>query len=279
MPQPFFSIIIVCLNPGEKLKLTVDSIVAQNFMDYEVIIQDGLSTDAAAVELAAHNTDARIRLYREKDTGIYDAMNRAVEKARGEYLYFLNCGDLFRDEQVLMRVKDCVAEKADGDIYYGNIHEEKTAQTVKSNPHIYIEGPAEPRIDRFACYRHLPCHQACFYRRSLLAERPFSPEYKVMADYEHFLWAILENGASLTYLPLTIARYEGGGYSETKENRKRLTLEHRRIVAYYMTKGEIFYYRLLLTLTLAPLRATLAKNKHTAGIYQGLKKKLYKNHE
>jgi hypothetical protein len=150
-------------------------------------------------------------------------------------------------------------------IFYGNVYEMLTKQTVHANP----------RLDRFACYRHLPCHQACFVRRALLVERPFQTEYQVRADYEHFLWCFLEKKASAHYMPLTIARYEGAGFSESKENRRKMAEEHRKIVSLYMTKAEIFKYRLVMVLTLAPLRRALARNKATAGFYQRMKRRAY----
>ena len=93
-----FSIIVVCLNAGDRLQDTLDSIWKQSYSDYEVIIKDGGSKDGS---LSCVPKKDNVHLYREKDTGIYDAMNQAVRYAHGEYLLFLNTGDLFYDEQVL----------------------------------------------------------------------------------------------------------------------------------------------------------------------------------
>ncbi len=77
------------------------------------------------------------------------------------------------------------------------------------------------------------------------------------------------------YMPVTVVSYEGGGFSETKENRRRSAAEHRHIVRKYMSVGHIFAYRLVLLFTLAPLRTYLASNEKTAAAYQYLKRKLY----
>lgn len=261
-----FSIIVVCLNPGGKLQKTLASIKKQTFMDYEVIIKDGMSFDGAPEAWEQTNTDGRIKIFREKDQGIYDAMNQAVAKVQGKFVYFLNCGDLLRDETVLAQIAGSIENQPErGQIIYGNIFEMTTGQPVTSNP----------RLNRFGCYRNVPCHQACFYQKELLRQHPFVTKYRVRADYEHFLWCALMKKARLTYLPLTIADYEGGGFSETADNRRRSAQEHREIVRQYMSRGELFYYRALLLLTLAPLRTALSRNQGTAAVYNKLKKILY----
>lgn len=87
-----FSIIVVCYNAGEKLEKTIASIRRQTEDDYEIIVQDGLSADGSVERLSAA---ADLRLFRERDEGIYDAMNRAVSHAAGKYLFFLKLWRLF----------------------------------------------------------------------------------------------------------------------------------------------------------------------------------------
>ena len=100
-----FSLIVVALNAGEKLKETVDSVLSQSFGEYEIVVKDGGSKDGSVEALPS---DERICIYVEKDTGIYDAMNQAVAKAQGEYILFLNCGDSFYNERVLERAAECI---------------------------------------------------------------------------------------------------------------------------------------------------------------------------
>lgn len=277
--HPFYSIIVVCLNPGNKLRETLESIEKQSFRDFEVIVKDGGSKDNSleyAKELAAQA--GNIRIVQKKDTGIYDAMNQAAKEAVGRYVYFLNCGDCFYSESVLGRMADFIAAKENANepgIFYGNIFERLTGQQVTSNPH----------IDAFGCYRNVPCHQACFYDRRLLLAHPFETGYQVRADYEQFLWCFfqgsekvssgLKSGVSFYYTELLIVDYEGGGFSETKENRKLSKKEHREITQKYIPKGQLFKFKLIMWVTLAPLRTKLAENEKTAGVYNRLKKLLY----
>lgn len=263
-----FSIIVVCRNAGEKLHRTIESIRRQTEEDYEIIVQDGFSTDGSVEWLAVREAGETLRIFREKDTGIYDAMNRAVAHASGRYFFFLNCGDYFEDETVLARVKSEIA-RVDGEkgphIFYGDIRERATGALVMSNP----------KIDGFACYRNVPCHQACFYDGRLLKKRGFRTCYKVRADYDHFLWCYYRAHASMHYMPVTVASYEGDGFSQMKENKRRSTVEHAHIVRKYMSRGQVFGYGVVMLVTMAPLRTYLAENEATAEFYQKIKRRLY----
>lgn len=273
--KPEFSVLVVCLNPGEKLKKTLDSIRIQTYRNYEVVVKDGLSTDGSLSCIKPEHDAAdklpALRLIEKKDNGIYDAMNQAVLESEGRYIYFLNCGDVFYSENVLADMAELIRRKPSGvGIYYGNIYERLTGREVASNP----------RMDEFGCYRNVPCHQACFYDRKLLTAHPFEVRYRVRADYEQFLWCFFTNGISertaFVYGDILIADYEGGGFSETKRNRKLSSAEHKEIVRKYMPAGKVLKYRILMWLTLAPLRTWIAGNHVTSGLYNKLKKLYYK---
>lgn len=283
--EPFFSIIIVCFQAGEELGRTVESVRMQTDGDFEILVKDGGSTDGSIGHLPE---DSRIRLFQEKDSGIYDAMNQAAGRVRGQYVLFLNCGDYLYDKEVLAGVRKAVRESAERTsgggnavsglmpvIFYGNTYERKTQSVVMSNP----------KLDAFGCYRNIPCHQSCFYPAELIRpeqlhkrgrERTYEPHYRVRADYEHFLWCFFRAKAQTVYVPLTICSYEGGGFSESKENRAAAKEEHRAITTLYMTRKERLRYRAILILTLAPLRTYLARSRWFSGIYQGAKRMLYR---
>lgn len=279
--QKLFSVIIVCLNPGEKLELTLKSVEKQTFQNYEIIVKDGLSTDGSlnyAGDLSQRldgrtvgeqETGPVLKLVSQKDCGIYDAMNQAVREASGRYVYFLNAGDYFYADNVLQEMACFIEKKGEEEnqkaIFYGNIFERITKQEVHSNP----------SINAFGCYRNVPCHQACFYSRELLLTHPFELQYKVRADYEQFLWCYFRAEAVLFYKDMLVADYEGGGFSETKQNRKLSAKEHQEIVKIYLSKGQVFKYKAILWLTLAPLRTALAENPKTAGFYNALKGAVY----
>ncbi len=276
MGNIMFSILVVSLNASGKLLQTVQSILKQTCQDYEVVIKDGGSKDNSLVQLeeflSSQSADIqrRVRIIKEADGSIYEGMNQATAHAKGKYYYFLNCGDLFAEDTALEQTAHAIeADKAQGGtalIYYGNIYDALRGQVVQSNP----------KLDDFACYRNVPCHQACIYHHSLFEERGYEPKYRVRGDYEHFLWAYFCKKAQPKYMEVVLASYEGGGFSETRENRIRSGKEHREITEKYMSKGQLLRYKAILMLTLAPLRTKLSESDRFAGIYNTLKKKLYK---
>lgn len=273
MRTPMFSILMVSLNPGGKLVETMESVVRQSYRDYEVIVKDGGSGDGSLEALRAYlerqGCRDRVRILEQPDTGIYEGMNQATRAARGEYLYFLNCGDSFASDQALARAAAEIrsaGRELCSRIFYGDIYDALRGQVMASNPH----------MDDFACYRNVPCHQACIYHHSLFEERGYEPGYRVRADYEHFLWCYFRRDARPRYIPVTLASYEGGGFSETPENRRRSAREHREITALYMSRGQRLKYRLILLATLAPLRTKMAESPVWSGFYNRCKKLLYR---
>lgn len=266
------SIIVVCLNPGGKLIETMESILSQSFQDYEVVVKDGFSKDGSVdalrtwLEGPGSAIAPKVQIWQIRDKSIYEAMNQATELAQGEFVYFLNCGDHFYDQTSLADAVEEMKKYPDGRLFYGNVYDALRESVVQSNPD----------MNAFACYRHVPCHQSCIYSRELFVERGYNPEYRVRADYEHFLWCFFEKKVQPQYLPVVLARYEGGGFSETKENRRKSGKEHKEIVARYMSKGQILKYKVLMLLSLQPLRTVIAESKMFGGFYQAIKKMLYK---
>lgn len=299
MQKPFFSIVVVALNPGERLKKTLDSIGNQTFTDYEVVLKDGGSNDDSLEKLKRDGyfeNKNQIVIQQKRDKSIYDGMNQAVSLATGRYVLFLNCGDYFYSDRVLEEVAEFIHDdrklkvstaadnnlRSDLDcekknfaieavevpkkIFYGNQYNRQQDTVVYS----------APEINDFTCYRNVPCHQVCFYDYRLFEKRAYDLKYKVRADYEHFLYSIYEENAVGVAMPVIVASYEGGGFSETKENRKRSALEHKEITMKYLGKAKVFKYRCIMWLTLAPLRTLIAESPALSGMYNGVKNYIYK---
>ena len=289
MQKPFFSIVVVSLNPGDRLKNTLDSILKQTYTDYEVILKDGGSTDGSLqglIDIGYFENENQIKIIQKEDRSIYDGMNQAVQEVSGRYVQFLNCGDYFYSETVLEEVAFYVDKDRKESIEITS--EDQFAIDVLQNPiKIYYGNQynqvqdtiiySAPKINDFTCYRNVPCHQVCFYDYRLFINRAYDLQYKVRADYEHFLYSIYEEKAVGISMPIIIASYEGGGFSETKENRKKSAMEHADITKKYLGTTKSLQYRLIMWLTLAPIRTWIAENPALSGMYNGIKTGIYKS--
>lgn len=257
-----FSVIVVSLNPGERLNMTVDSILSQSFNDYEILIKDGGSTDGSLSE----QNNEKIRIVIKNDKSIYDAMNQAVKEAKGEYYIFLNCGDVFENPEVLKDIDSYITRDGDNaaDLYYGDMRRKGYKDIIASYP----------EITDFVCYRNIPCHQVCFYHKRLFEERGYDLAYPVRADYEHFLWCKYRAGASFKYTGVVVCIYEGDGYSETKDNERAAKREHKIITKKYLGK-KCIWYKFVMIITLQKLRKLMAQSKLMSGFYQKVKGFIY----
>ncbi len=257
-----FTVITVTYNAGNKLKETVTDVLRQTYDNYEILIKDGMSTDGSLEGLVQSE---KIRIDIGKDSGIYDAMNRAVRAASGEYVIFMNCGDYFYDEHVLENAAKAIEENPGRGIYYGDAYFRLSKEVIHM--------PGE--ITDFVCFRHIPCHQACIFAKELFEDRAFDLSYKIRADYEFFLRQYYEKDVRPYYTGLVIADYEGGGFSETKENRRLDKEEHRKITGKYMPKRKVRKYRFIMIITLQPLRRWLAQRSCFSGLYDKIKTTVY----
>jgi glycosyltransferase involved in cell wall biosynthesis len=199
-PEPLFTIITVTLNAGNLLFLTIQSILRQQFPDFEIVVKDGGSTDRSLETLP---DDPRIRLLQSKDNGIYDAMNQALEIAAGKYILFLNAGDTFASNGSLERVAG-VIKTTDASLVYTDYY--------KGASEILIRSPRN-LSGRFLI-RTMLCHQACYFKRACFEKSGnFDLKYRVAADYEFLVRTIYTYKSTYSYLPFPTTKYLGGGHS------------------------------------------------------------------
>ena len=172
--NPFFSIIIVSLNPGDSLLATIDSVLQQTFDDYEIIIKDAGSTDGSLKKIP---DDRRIRVITCSDNGLYHAMNQAIPHAGGKYFFFLNCGDYFYDNSVLEKTHQTAESRSTPCVLYGDcLYENLKRKRV----------PPKEIKDYFWSVSNI-CHQAVFFSAdSLNADHTYDLSYRISADNEFY---------------------------------------------------------------------------------------------
>lgn len=232
--SPLFSIITVTLNCAADAKLTAESVVAQDFNDYEYVIKDGGSTDDTVATLQA--LDPMI-LVSEPDAGTYDAMNRSLSLCQGKYICFLNAGDIFVDDNVLKKVEAYIREYPEVMFFYGDV------LTMRDHP-VYgtgDKGEGRPLIfpdkfSRLSVFLSSTCHQSWFVHRDLYRERPLDTCFRLKADHDFFHFWILERQTSYQHIPEILIKYAAGG--QTDVQRKLLRQEHRRLLKRYYSPPE-----------------------------------------
>ncbi|MDE6502876.1 MAG: glycosyltransferase, partial [Muribaculaceae bacterium] len=144
---PLFSVITICFNAEETIVPTLESVKSQSFGDFEYIVQDGMSSDRT-VALVKEAGIQSLCLVSERDNGIYDAMNRGLGRARGEYVIFLNAGDAFHGSDALRRIADIIERENNPGIVYG-----QTILVDKDRNYVgprHLTAPVDLRLDSFS---------------------------------------------------------------------------------------------------------------------------------
>lgn len=201
------SIITVNFNNDSGLEKTIESVLAQTFSNYEFIIIDGGSNDKSMEIIDKYKS--KIAYYiSEKDNGIYEAMNKGISVANGEYLQFLNSGDYLLNKNVLEKV---FKYNGNQDIYYGSsIRNSTDGRNYRCNE------PKNLTMKRF--FDHSICHQAMFIKKELFNKfGKYNEKLKIVADWEFNVRTIILNNCSLKFLNFPIVFYDMNGLSMKKQ--------------------------------------------------------------
>lgn len=226
-----FSIVTITYNAEKVLQRTLDSVRSQTYRDMEHLIVDGASTDRTLEmvrEYEARAAGYEVRVVSEPDRGIYDAMNKGLRLATGDYVVFMNAGDSFHDERTLERV-------------LGGITELRNSETPELRPAvIYGDTDIVDADGRFLRKRHLSvpdrltwrsfrrgmlvCHQAFYARLDIARDIPYDLQYRHSADVDWCIRVMKE--AERRHLPLrrvpgVVADFMDGG-NTTRNHRASL---------------------------------------------------------
>ncbi len=212
-----FSIITVCLNAEKAIRGTIESVLNQDWKNFEYIIVDGASTDETIKIIEEYaSKDKRIRWYSQKDRGIYNAMNKGIHYAAGNFLYFLNAGDILFTNDVLRKVADKIVD-LHPDIIIGDIVR-KTEKGLKRDCYAVGNELTENLKNSINV-----CHQAIFASIESLKEG-FDEQYKICADYD-WLCRQVADRKKIEKIDLVIADFDMQGISSESHYRKILLEE------------------------------------------------------
>jgi len=208
------SVITVCKNSEQYIEKAIKSVVNQTYGNIEYIIVDGDSQDKTK-EIVSRYKDSVAKFTSELDSGVYAAMNKGINLASGDFIYFLNSDDYFVDENVIQDVVNFLLSHPECDILYGNID----VSYEYDKYHCTILLP-QPDVIRDHLILDFICHQALFAKSELFLKFSlFDEKYEYAADYK-WLLQMLQNQCQFLYYSRTIVSYYLGGISGNIANQK-----------------------------------------------------------
>ena len=231
---PLISIIIPTYNSAKTLPDCLDSIISQTFIDYEVLIINGLSNDDTVAIAKSYNNN-KIKVFSEKDNGIYDAMNKGIRLSSGAWLYFIGSDDSLFDSNVLKSVSD-VLQNSKSEMVYGNV-------IINGTPQWGYDGQIyDGEFSVGTLLRKNIAHQAIFYKKDIFdVIGNYNITYKVCADYDINLR--VASKFKMRHVDLIIAIFNAGGVSTHTMDELFFSEFDTNVFKYYKNKLFATYMR------------------------------------
>ncbi|WP_412560339.1 glycosyltransferase family 2 protein [Winogradskyella sp. MIT101101] len=220
------SIITITYNNAEGLKQTMESVAAQTWGDFEHIVVDGNSTDNSVAIIKSFDYKNLIWVS-ESDSGIYNAMNKGINRASGKYVLFLNSGDYLENEKVLTNVLKYLSDNFS--VLSGHmIFNEDSGKRLREHPNkmtfSYLVGNAIS-------------HPSTFIKRELFVKYGFyDEEFKVVSDWAFFLKVLGIHNESYLKIPLIISVFDTKGVSSNIDNLDKVYKEREKVLASYFPR-------------------------------------------
>ena len=224
MTPPLFSIVTVARNAANTIQATLDSVKSQTCRDFEYLLIDGASTDDT-VRLAEKSGIEGMRVLSEPDNGIYDAMNKGLGMATGEYVIFLNAGDAFHAPGTLQQYADAARNDSRPGVIYGQTQLVDAQRNRVADRH--LRAPEQLTLQSFG-HGMVVCHQAFAALRKLTST--FDTTYRYSSDYD---WCVrcLQHSRHNHYIDDIVIDYLNEGV--TTANHRRSLIERFKIMCRY----------------------------------------------
>lgn len=223
------TVVTVCLNAMDTIAATVESVLGQTYENLEYLIIDGMSTDGTQEMIRRYEGDERVRLVVESDSGLYNAMNKGVDLCSGQYIIFMNSGDLFYDEKVIEDMVPCLS----ADLVYGNtLRRKERGEQIEKYYGKY-------RLMWLLLSGRMMSHQSLFTSTDIMRKFRFDEQYRIAADYD-FVVRAKKSQCSIKYVDRTVSIINNtDGISAQIENYEIMRAEDdRSLRKNYMA----FYY-------------------------------------
>lgn len=231
------SIITVCYNAQDTIEKTIKSVVSQTYKDIEYLVIDGLSQDNTTSIINKYATDISY-FVSEKDYGIYNAMNKGIQRSTGDILYFLNANDYLFDnnviEDVVNHFKKTKAKIIFGDMSFINDNgKEKERRSFEL-------------VDKLFLTNENLCHQGIFYKKEVFSTcGVYNENYRLLADYNLNLKAIIKKRLKTCHIKRTVAKFTLEGQSNSQKYKTTQDKERSEILNKYFKPKDFFANKVL----------------------------------
>jgi putative colanic acid biosynthesis glycosyltransferase len=232
---------VVTVNKNNKKGLCMTYASMQNQLVKEInwLVIDGISSDGSLESINNASDEFSLIIIEEKDTGIYDAMNKGIDRVETEFVVFLNSGDTFYREEAVSNILQSISEQPDIDLHLFSF--------------IYSGQQRNPRPIWWRFWSLPTSHQAIIYRSSLLKQAPFNLSYKLAGDYDQFI-KLIDRGAKYRSLLTPIVENEPYTSSSNllimeKEYRAVLSKIWPNFISLIFTKLRFYYLKLISALS------------------------------
>jgi glycosyltransferase involved in cell wall biosynthesis len=225
------SIITINYNNAIGLKRTFQSVFNQTSKDFEYLVIDGHSNDESKNIILQSETKIHYSIS-EPDKGIYDAMNKGIRQAKGQYLLFLNSGDTLHNELVMEKANAAITNLLNYGVIYGDVN------LVSENAGKILKQDHALTLNYF--YNHALSHQAAFIKKTLFDTLGFyNTSYRINSDHEFFLKVFVEKLNEYKYIDLTISDFFMDGISQSVQSANMMDAERKEIHKRLMSKENI----------------------------------------
>ena len=234
------TVVTAVLNDAGHIEQTILSVISQTDIEIEYIIVDGGSKDGT-LELIGKYKDKISLLISESDRGVYDAMNKGIKHSSGDFVYFLNSGDVLLNPSILSKIK-LEELKERNAIIYGNV--------VVAYGNIEALEKPRPFFNSKMKFKGIGiCHQSMFFPGELIRNEKYDLSYKIAADYD-LVYRLWRKGTEFLYRDITIAKYDWGKgissnpYKLLDVYRENARVCHQQLNPLYWAKMILEYIRL-----------------------------------
>ena len=221
------SIITINWNNAAGLEKTMQSVASQTFKEFEYIVVDGASTDGSVEIIKKYKSQfAHLKWVSEPDKGIYNAMNKGIKMASGDYIQILNSADCLASDDVTERMLTALETERDPSIFYGNM--------IKCYPdgrRINDKCFAGQEITMLGMYSGTLNHDPTYIRRDLFEKYGYYDEnLKICSDWKWFLQAIILGDEKPQYTNIDVTLFDMTGISENAENKEKIRNERQTVL-------------------------------------------------